>query len=86
MGKLILKPVWGESQNPVTVEVTHLSDNQFFRVGASFEMRYGVSIGELGDPFTFGTVVNDSILFTTSNRTAFLLGGAPNGLQVVFSV
>ena len=49
-------------------------------------MRYGVSIGELGDPFTYGTVVNDSILFTTSNRTAFLLGGAPNGLQVVFSV
>jgi hypothetical protein len=45
-------------------------------------MRYGVSIGELGNPIAFGTIVNDSILFTTSNRTAFLLGGAPNGLQV----
>ncbi len=57
----------------------------FFRVGASFEMQYGVSIGELGNPIAFGTIINDSILFTTSNRTAFLLGGAPNGLQVVFN-
>ena len=48
-------------------------------------MRYGVSIGELGNPFTFGTIANDSILFTTSNRTAFLLGGVPNELQVPFS-
>ena len=59
---------------------------EFFRVGASFEMRYGVSIGELGNPFAFGMIVNDSVLFTTSNRAAFILGGAPNGLQVVFSV
>ena len=48
-------------------------------------MRYGVSIGRLGSPFMFGTIVNDSILFTTSNRTAFVLGGAPNGLQVAFA-
>lgn len=46
-------------------------------------MRYGVSIGELGNPFVNGMIVNDSVLFATSNRTAFLLGGAPNGLQVV---
>ena len=49
-------------------------------------MRYGVSIGELGDPFTFGAITNDSILFTTSSRTSFLLGGAPNGLQVLLDV
>ena len=28
------------------------------------------------------TVVNDSLLFHTSNRTAFLLGGWPEGAQV----
>lgn len=41
-----------------------------------------MSVGELGNPVNFGTVSNDSILLTISNRTVFLLGGLPQGLQV----
>ena len=56
-----------------------------YRTGASFELRYGVSIGQLGDPFMFGTVSNDSILFTTTSRTMFLLGGLPDQSHVQIS-
>ena len=53
-----------------------------FRVGSQFQLRYGVSTGGLGDPITMGTISNNSLLFQTSERTAFLFGGLPEGAQV----
>ena len=53
----------------------------YLRIGASIALRYGVSVGQLGDPITFGTITNGS--FTTSSSTSFYLGGLPQGSKVI---
>lgn len=52
------------------------------RQGSQFQIRYGVRTGDLGSPGVMGDSNNGSLLFRTSNRTAFLLGGWPSGAQV----
>ena len=54
------------------------------RIGASVAIRYGVSVGQLGNPITFGTISNG--LFTTSSRTSFYLGGLPQGSMVMLDI
>lgn len=41
-----------------------------------------MSTGGLGIPEAMGNLNNGTVLFRTSNRTAFLLGGWPQGAQV----
>ena len=52
-----------------------------YRVGSQFQLRVGVSLNGLDD-VAKGNLANDSLLFRTSNRTAFFLGGWPEGAQV----
>ena len=51
------------------------------RHGSLFQLQYGVTnepgVGTLG-----GSLTNGSVLFRVSPRTAFLLGGWPEGAQV----
>ena len=51
------------------------------RVGSQFQF-YFRSGPTYGNPSLETAVQNDSLLFHTSNRTAFLLGGWPEGAQV----
>ena len=56
------------------------------RQGSQFQIRYGVRTGDLGSPDVMGDSNNGSLLFRTSNRTAFLLGGWPTGAQVSITI
>jgi len=52
------------------------------RVGSQFQLKVGVSINGLDNIVAMGNIANDSLLFRTSERTSFLLGGWPQGAQV----
>ena len=56
-----------------------------YRVGSQFQLRVGVSLNGLDDIVAKGNLANDSLVFRTSKRTAFFLGGWPEGAQVVVS-
>lgn len=52
------------------------------RHGSQFQLRYGVTLAALSSGETGGALSNGSVLFRVSQRTAFLLGGWPEGAQV----
>ncbi len=54
-----------------------------YRVGAKFQLRVGVSLNGLNDVVSMGSVANNSLLFRTSDRTSFFLGGWPDKAQVL---
>ena len=74
------KPVF-YSPEPVIYSLK-LYTNLSNRHGPRFQIRYGVNVGEFDSSQTMGAINNGSLLFRTSNRTAYLLGGRPQEAQV----